>query len=50
MPRLALADNVSVSIALLLAGVGSVTLTDGATVAVLLNEPVAFAAIVQLAV
>ena len=50
MPRLALGDNVSVSVAVLLAGVGSVTLPGGATVAVLTSEPVAPAPIVQLAV
>ena len=50
MARLALGDSVSVSVALLLAGAGSVTPAGAATVAVLINEPVAPAAIVQLAV
>src|SRR6187399_3347 len=50
MPRLALGESVSLSVALLLPGVGSVTLPDVATVAVLLNEPVAPAPIVQVAV
>src|SRR4029079_5657172 len=50
IPRLALGDSVSVSVAVLLAGVGSVTLPGGATVAVLTSEPVAAAPIVQLAV
>ena len=50
MPRLAPGASVSVSVALLLPGVGSVTLPDVATVAVLLNEPVAPAPIVQVAV
>ena len=50
MPRLACGVNVSVSSALLLPGVGSVTLPDVATVAVLLSDPVADAAIEQFAV
>ena len=50
MARLALGDSVSVSDALLLPGVGSVTPAGAVTVAVLLSEPVAPAAIVQLAV
>jgi hypothetical protein len=44
---LALGDNVSVSVALLLPGVGSVVPIGTATVAVLLSEPVALAPIVQ---
>jgi len=41
---------VSVSVAVLLPGVGSVTVADVATVAVFTNEPVAAAEILQLAV
>ena len=50
MPRLACADKVSVSVALLFVGVGSVTLPGGATVAVLTSEPLAAAEMLQLAV
>ena len=50
MPRLALAESVSESVAELLPGVGSVTPAGGVTVAVLLRVPVAAAEIVQLAV
>src|SRR5580765_8958324 len=50
MPRLALGDSVSVSVALLLPGVGSVIPPAGATVAVFTSEPVAPAPTVQLAV
>jgi len=50
MPRLALGASVSVSVALLLPGVASVTPAGTATVAVLLSDPVAPAAIAQLAV
>ena len=46
----ALALSVSLSVALLLPGVGSVTPPGASTVAVLLNVPVAEAEIVQLAV
>jgi hypothetical protein len=48
--RSACGDNVSVSIAVLLPGVESVTLPDGATVAVFASEPVADGEILQLAV
>ena len=48
--RSALADNVSVSVAELLAGAGSVTPPGAPTVAVLLSVPVAAAEIAQLAV
>ena len=50
MARSAFADNVSVSVALLLPGVGSVTPAPVATVAVLLSEPVAAGETLQLAV
>ena len=50
MPRLALGDKVSVSIALLLPATGSVTPAGTVTVAVLLNDPVAEAEMLQLAV
>ena len=50
IPRLACGVSVSVSVALLFAGVGSVTLPDGATVAVLLSEPVAADEMLQFAV
>jgi hypothetical protein len=50
MPRLACGVSVSVSVALLLPGVGSVTVADVATVAMFTNEPVAAAEILQLAV
>src|SRR6516162_11642573 len=50
MPRLACADNVSVSVALLLPGVGSVTPAPAATVAGLLNVPLADSETLQLAV
>ena len=50
MPRLACGVNVSVSVALLLPGVGSVTPAAAATVAVLLSDPVAAAEMLQLAV
>src|SRR3954470_2550904 len=48
--RSALAPRVSLSVAELLAGVGSVTPAGAATVAVLLRVPVAAAEMVQLAV
>ena len=48
--RSALALSVSVSVAVLFPGVGSVTPPGAATVAVLLSVPVALAEIVQLAV
>ena len=48
--RSALAPSVSVSVAELLPGVGSVTPAGAVTVAVLLSVPVAAAEIVQLAV
>ena len=48
--RSALAASVSLSVAELLPGVGSVTPPGAATVAVLLSVPVAEAEIVQLAV
>ena len=48
--RLTFGVSVSVSVALLLAGVGSVTLADVATVAVLTSVPVAAAEMLQLAV
>src|SRR5678816_1825408 len=50
MARLALGDSVSVSVALLLPGVGSVTPPGAVTVAVLINDPVADAEMLQLAV
>jgi hypothetical protein len=50
MPRFACGDNVSESVALLLAGVGSVTLAEVATLAVFTSEPVAEAEMLQLAV
>ena len=50
MPRLALGDKVSVSVALLLPGVESVTPAGTVTVAVLLNDPVAETEMLQLAV
>jgi hypothetical protein len=50
MPRFACGESVSVSVALLLPGVGSVTLADVATVAMLVSEPVAAAEMLQLAV
>ncbi len=50
MPTFACAVSVSVSVAELLPGVGSVTPPAVATVAVLLSEPVAAAEIAQLAV
>jgi hypothetical protein len=50
IPRLALGASVSVSVALLLPGVGSVTPAGAVTVAVLLNDPVAEAEMLQLAV
>ena len=50
MPRFALGASVSISVAVLFAGVGSVTPPGGATVAVLLSDPAADAAMVQLAV
>ena len=48
--RSALAPSVSVSVAELLPGVGSVTPAGAVTVAVLLSVPVAAAEMVQLAV
>ena len=48
--RSALAASVSLSVAELLPGVGSVTPAGAVTVAVLLSVPVAAAEIVQLAV
>ena len=48
--RLALAPSVSVSVAELLPGLGSVTPAGALTVAVLLSEPVAPGAIEQVAV
>src|SRR3954471_964831 len=48
--RSALAARVSLSVAELLPGVGSITLAGAVTVAVLLNVPVAAAETVQLAV
>jgi len=50
MPRLACGDSVSVSLALLLPGVGSVTVADGATVAAFVSEPVTDGEMLQLAV
>ena len=50
MPRFALGASVSVSVALLLPGVGSPTPPAAVTVAVFTSEPVAPAPIVQLAV
>ena len=50
MPRFALGASVSVSVALLLPGFGSVTPTGAVTVAVLTSEPVADAETLQLAV
>ena len=49
MPRLAFGASVSVSVALLLPGVGSVTPAGADTVAVLASDPVADAAIEQVA-
>jgi hypothetical protein len=48
--RSALAESVSVSVAELLPGVGSVTPPGAVTVAVLLSVPIALAMIAQLAV
>ena len=48
--RSAVGVNVSVSVAVLFAGVGSVDPPGNATVAVLVNEPVALAAIVPVTV
>jgi hypothetical protein len=50
MPRSACGVSVSVSVALLLPGVGSVTVADGATVAVFTSEPVVDGEMLQLAV
>jgi len=50
MARLALGDSVSVSVAVLLPDAGSVTPPGAVTVAVFTSEPVAEAAMVQLAV
>jgi hypothetical protein len=50
MPRFACGDSVSVSVAVLLPGVGSVTVADVATVAVFTREPVADGEMLQLAV
>jgi hypothetical protein len=50
MARFACGDSVSVSVALLLPGVESVTVADVATVAVFTNEPVADGEMLQLAV
>jgi hypothetical protein len=50
MPRSACGESVSVSVAVLLPDVESVTVADVATVAVFASEPVADAEIVQLAV
>jgi len=50
MPRLACGVSVSVSVAVLFAGVGSVTVADVATVAVFVSEPIADGEMLQLAV
>ena len=50
MARFALGESVSVSVALLLPGVGSVTPPGAVTVAVLINDPVADGEMLQLAV
>jgi hypothetical protein len=50
MARFACGVSVSVSVAVLLAGVGSVTVADAATVAVFTSEPVADGEMLQLAV
>jgi hypothetical protein len=50
MPRSACGDSVSVSVPVLLPGVGSLTVADGATVATFTSVPVAVAEMLQLAV